>query len=90
MTRVWALELAERYVANGINPGAMATGMYTSLPKGMLERVWSLNYMAPLAATRDGLDSDVTVAAAKDMGGRPAYLEEVAGIVGLLCMPEAE
>jgi 3-oxoacyl-[acyl-carrier protein] reductase len=82
MTRVWARELAERCTVNSINPGAMATGMYTSLPKKMLEKVWSLNYMAPLAATRDGLDSDATVAAAKDMGGRPAYLEEVAGIVG--------
>ncbi|KAH3904325.1 hypothetical protein HBI56_009150 [Parastagonospora nodorum] len=89
MTRVWARELGERCTVNSINPGAMATGMYTGLPKVMLEKVWSLNYMAPLAATRDGIDSQETIEAAKDMGGRPAYLEEVAGIVGLLCMPEA-
>ncbi|KAL1801561.1 hypothetical protein ACET3X_001903 [Alternaria dauci] len=89
MTRVWARELAERCTVNSINPGAMATGMYTGLPKEMLERVWSLNYMAPLAATREGVDSEETIAAAKDMGGRPAYLDEVAGVVGLLCMPEA-
>ncbi|CAN9082995.1 unnamed protein product [Alternaria alternata] len=89
MTRVWARELAERCTVNSINPGAMATGMYTGLPKEMLEKVWSLNYMAPLAATREGIDSEDTVAAAKDMGGRPAYLDEVAGVVGLLCMPEA-
>lgn len=89
MTRVWARELGERCTVNSINPGAMATGMYTGLPKEMLEKVWSLNYMAPLAATREGVDSVETIAAAKDMGGRPAYLEEVAGIVGLLCMPEA-
>jgi 3-oxoacyl-[acyl-carrier protein] reductase len=89
MTRVWARELCERCTVNSINPGAMATGMYTELPKEMLEKVWSLNYMAPLAATREGIDSEHTIAAAKPMGGRPAYLEEVAGIVGLLCMPEA-
>jgi 3-oxoacyl-[acyl-carrier protein] reductase len=89
MTRVWARELAERCTVNSINPGAMATGMYTGLPKEMLEKVWSLNYMAPLAATREGIDSEDTIAAAKDMGGRPAYLDEVAGVVGLLCMPEA-
>ncbi|KAJ4365347.1 hypothetical protein N0V83_008968 [Neocucurbitaria cava] len=89
MTRVWARELGERCTVNSINPGAMATGMYTSLPKEMLERVWSLNYMAPLAAIREGIDSRETLAAAKELGGRPAYLEEVARIVGLLCMPEA-
>ncbi|KAF2246224.1 NAD(P)-binding protein [Trematosphaeria pertusa] len=89
MTRVWARELGERATVNSINPGAMATGMYTGLPKEMLEKVWSLNYMAPLARTREGIDSQETIDAAKDMGGRPAYLEEVAGIVGLLCMPEA-
>ena len=89
MTRVWARELGEHCTVNSINPGAMATGMYTGLPKEMLEKVWSLNYMAPLAATREGIDSKELIAAAKDLGGRPAYLEEVAGIVGLLCMPEA-
>jgi 3-oxoacyl-[acyl-carrier protein] reductase len=89
MTRVWARELGERCTVNSINPGAMATGMYTSLPKEMLEKVWSLNYMAPLAATREGVDSKATIEAAKNMGGRPAYLEEVASIVGLLCTSEA-
>jgi 3-oxoacyl-[acyl-carrier protein] reductase len=89
MTRVWARELGERCTVNSINPGAMATSMYTALPENMLEKVWSLNYMAPLAATREGVDSEATIAAAKGMGGRPAYVDEVAGVVGLLCMPEA-
>ena len=89
MTRVWARELGERCTVNSINPGAMATGMYTELPKEMLDRAWLLNQLAPLAATREGVDSAQTIAAAKSLGGRPAYLEEVAGVVGLLCMPEA-
>ena len=55
----------------------------------MLEKVWSLNYMAPLAETREGVDDEETVKMARELGGRPAYLEEVAGIVGLLCMQEA-
>lgn len=89
MTRVWARELSEHATVNSINPGAMMTGMYTGLPQEMLEKVWSLNYMAPLARTREGIDSPEIVEAAKGLGGRPAYLEEVASIVGLLCMPEA-
>lgn len=89
MTRVWARELGEQATVNSINPGAMMTGMYTGLPQEMLEKVWSLNYMAPLARPREGIDSDEVIEAAKGLGGRPAYLEEVAGIVGLLCMPEA-
>lgn len=89
MTRVWARELGEQATVNSINPGAMMTGMYTGLPKEMLEKVWSLNYMAPLARPREGIDSPEIIEAAKGLGGRPAYLEEVAGIVGLLCMPEA-
>lgn len=89
MARVWARELGERCTVNSVNPGAMATSMYTALPQDMLEKVWSLNCMAPLAATREGVDSAETIAAAKNMGGRPAYLGEVAGVVGLICMPEA-
>ena len=89
MTRVWARDLGERCTVKSINPDAMATGMYTELPKEMLDRVWSLNYMAPLAAKREGVDSEQTIAAAKPMGSRPSYLEEVAGIIGLLCVPEA-
>ncbi|KAF2448483.1 NAD(P)-binding protein [Karstenula rhodostoma CBS 690.94] len=89
MTRVWARELAEQATVNSINPGAMMTGMYTGLPQEMLEKVWSLNYMAPLAKPREGIDSPEIVEAAKGLGGRPAYLEEVSGIVGLLCMPES-
>ncbi|KAL1593725.1 hypothetical protein SLS60_010457 [Paraconiothyrium brasiliense] len=89
MTRVWARELAEQATVNSINPGAMMTGMYTGLPQEMLEKVWSLNYMAPLAKPREGIDSPEIVEAAKGLGGRPAYLEEVSSIVGLLCSPES-
>ena len=67
----------------------MQTNMYTGLPQEMLEKVWSLNYMAPLAKTRPEIDSPELVEAAKSLGGRPAYLHEVADIVGLLCRPEA-
>jgi hypothetical protein len=74
---------------NSINLDAIATGMCINLPKEMLEKVCSLNYMALSTATIEGIDSEETIVAAKDMGGRPAYLGEVAGVVGLLCMPEA-
>lgn len=55
----------------------------------MLDKVWSLNFMAPLAETREGVESKHTIAAASHMGDRPAYLAEVIGVVGLLCMLEA-
>jgi 3-oxoacyl-[acyl-carrier protein] reductase len=54
---VQARELGERCTVNKINPGAMAAVMCTGLPKEMLEKVWSLNYIAPLAVTRAGMDS---------------------------------
>jgi NAD(P)-dependent dehydrogenase (short-subunit alcohol dehydrogenase family) len=43
----------------------------------------------PLAAYREDTDSAEDMANAKRLGGRPAYDHEVAGLVGLLCLPEA-
>jgi NAD(P)-dependent dehydrogenase (short-subunit alcohol dehydrogenase family) len=43
----------------------------------------------PLAKPRDGIDKTEFVQNIEKTGGRPAYESEVAGLVGLLCSPEA-
>jgi NAD(P)-dependent dehydrogenase (short-subunit alcohol dehydrogenase family) len=43
----------------------------------------------PLAAVRDGIDREIFVKEAPLAGGRPAYEEEIAGVVSMLCLPEA-
>jgi NAD(P)-dependent dehydrogenase (short-subunit alcohol dehydrogenase family) len=43
----------------------------------------------PLAAVRDGIDRTEFVKDYEKTGGRPAYEEEVAALVGLLCLPDA-
>lgn len=89
MTRTWARELAERATVNSVNPGGMDTGMYDSLPEDMLQKLAPFNKLTPLAAVREGLDAERVHKLAADTGGRSAYPEEVAGVVGMLCLPEA-
>ncbi|CCF36819.1 short-chain dehydrogenase [Colletotrichum higginsianum] len=78
MTRVWARELAERATVNAVAPGPMDTGLYSSLPDEPREALRPLNILTPLAKARPG-----------SIGGRPGYLEEVAGVVGVCCLPES-
>ncbi|TDZ36996.1 L-xylo-3-hexulose reductase [Colletotrichum trifolii] len=89
MTRVWARELAERATVNAVSPGPMDTGLYSSLPDEPREALRPLNILTPLAKARPGVDSEEVLALAKSIGGRPGYLDEVAGIVGVCCLPES-
>jgi NAD(P)-dependent dehydrogenase (short-subunit alcohol dehydrogenase family) len=89
MTRVWARELAERCTVNAVSPGPMDTGLLNSLPDAPKEALKPLNALIPLAAARKGVDSPEIVELAASIGGRPGYLEEVAGIVGVVCLPES-
>lgn len=41
------------------------------------------------AAFTNGIQSPEVLELAKSIGGRPGYLEEVAGIVGVACLPES-
>jgi len=43
----------------------------------------------PLAALRVGVDPADAIDDGRRTGGRPAHESEIAGLVGLLCMPEA-
>ncbi|KAK8015070.1 3-oxoacyl-reductase [Apiospora arundinis] len=89
MTRVWARELAERATVNAVSPGPMDTGLYSTLPEEIKETLKPQNNLTPLAATREGVDTPQMLTLAKEIGGRPGYLEEVAGIVGICCLPES-
>ncbi|KAK0654028.1 L-xylulose reductase [Lasiodiplodia hormozganensis] len=89
MTRTWARELSERATVNAVNPGPVATDMYAGNGEEFFTMInpWLKN--TPLAPVREGVDRDDFVQAAPKAGGRPAYEEEIAGVVGMLCSPEA-
>jgi NAD(P)-dependent dehydrogenase (short-subunit alcohol dehydrogenase family) len=44
---------------------------------------------SPLAAIREGVDTEELVKGAQKAGGRPAYEMEIAKLVVLLCSPDA-
>lgn len=89
MTRTWARELAERATVNTVNPGPVATDMYWSNDEKFIEANRPFIETTPLAAAREGVDDERIYKASQGAGGRPAYSEEVAGVVGMLCLPEA-
>ncbi|KAK2034857.1 short chain dehydrogenase [Colletotrichum zoysiae] len=89
MTRVWARELAERATVNAVAPGPMDTGLYSSLPDEPREALRPFNILTPLAKARPDVDSQQVLDLAQSIGGRPGYLEEVAGVVGICCLPES-
>lgn len=89
MTRVWARELAERCTVNCVSPGPMDTGLLNGLPEAPREALKLYNALIPLAKERKGVDSEEILRLAGEIGGRPGTLEEVAGIVGIACLPES-
>ena len=90
MTRTWSRELAERATVNSVNPGPVATDMYKDMPGSTFEKINKPYVMAtPLARVRPGIDDESLVKYEEAAGGRPAYGHEVAGIVGMLCTPDA-
>ncbi|KAH7033627.1 3-oxoacyl-reductase [Microdochium trichocladiopsis] len=89
MTRVWARELAERATVNSVAPGPMDTGLYSGLPDEPREALKPFNILTPLGKARPGVDSQEVLDLAASIGCRPGYLEEVAGIVGIACLPES-
>jgi len=89
MTRTWSRELAERCTVNAINPGPVATDMYWSNDDAFIAQNKPFIENTPLAAPRKGIDPDRIYEASQNAGGRPGYSEEVAGVVGMLCLPEA-
>lgn len=89
MTRVWARELAERATVNCVSPGPMDTGLLNGLPDEPRNALRLYNALIPLAKERPGVDTPDMLRLASEIGGRPGALEEVAGIVGIACLPES-
>lgn len=88
MTRVWARELAECCTVNTVNPGSTLTDMFRRCGDDVLAAQAQWSAVTPLTGAREW-DSDEMQAIAARWGGRPAYVEEVAGVVALCCSPEA-
>jgi NAD(P)-dependent dehydrogenase (short-subunit alcohol dehydrogenase family) len=89
MTRTWSRELAERCTVNAINPGPVATDMYWHDYEIFLPELRPFIETTPLSAPRKDIDYERIYEASQTGGGRPGYCEEVAGVVGMLCLPAA-
>ena len=89
MTRTWARELAERATVNCVNPGPVATDMYGGTSEEFQAGVKPFLQNTPLAAVRQGIDDEEYVKSESKAGGRPAYSQEIAGVVAMLCSEDA-
>lgn len=99
MTRVWARELAENATVNAINPGPVWGDMYAQAG----DDFWKVNQKyvdgAPLMSyngeqsVKDKAGSDPEEyhkTVTEGMGSkRPAFTDEIAGVVGMLCSAES-
>lgn len=89
MTRTWARELSERCTVNAVNPGPVLGPMYAKNSDTFKRGIKGWIEHTPLMQVRKGIDSDDLVKDAETSGGRPAYVDEVAGIVAMLCGEDA-
>ncbi|KAH8795845.1 hypothetical protein F5882DRAFT_397169 [Hyaloscypha sp. PMI_1271] len=89
MTRTWARELAERATVNAVNPGPVKTDMWAGTTPEFKLRLKPFIQQTPGSAIRPEIDDEDLVADAENAGGRPAYVDEIAGVVGMLCTPDS-
>ncbi|CAJ2502733.1 Uu.00g101270.m01.CDS01 [Anthostomella pinea] len=91
MTRTWARELSERCTVNAVNPGPVAGPMYAANTDAFKQEIRGWIEHTPLMRAREGVDDDAVVEEARTAagGGRPAYVQEIAGIVAMLCGEDA-
>ncbi|KAG6355792.1 hypothetical protein INS49_003758 [Diaporthe citri] len=89
MTRVWARELSENATVNCVTPGPVEGPLYASNTDEFKREAKGWIEHTPLMRVRSGIDPDDVVEEAKTTGGRPAYAHEVAGIIAMLCLPDA-
>ena len=89
MTRTWSRELSERATVNAVNPGPVATDMYSGTGTEFQEHLKPFIRNAPLMKAREDYDDAVYVKDAEKAGGRPGYVHEIAGVVAMLCSDDA-
>ncbi|KAJ5887857.1 hypothetical protein N7495_007898 [Penicillium taxi] len=87
MTRVWARELSENATVNAINPGPVMTDMYMSADDDIKHSLAKWNPLTPLTAVRPDDSEEMRILGEK-FGGRPAYAEDIAGLIATICNPE--
>ena len=96
MTRTWARELASRATVNSVNPGPVVGDMYFATGEAFWKQMQGYQDSTPLSELRGeadevGLGPHNAALVRDKMGGRrPAFTREVAGIVAMLCTPDAE
>lgn len=88
MTRTWSRELAERCTVNAINPGPVDTDMYNSTDENFARINSAFIRNAPLSQVSVERDGKEAFARDDPRGGRAARVDEIAGVVGMLCAPE--
>lgn len=89
MTRTWARELVERCTVNAINPGPVKTDMWAGTTQRFKNQLRPFIQQTPSSHIRPEVDDKDLVEDAENAGGRPAYVEEIAGIVGMLCTADS-
>lgn len=100
MTRVWARELGDRATVNAINPGPVIGDMYWQAGEnfwktmqGWQDNTPGSNIQIPSGFSGSGAerlsDEDERTVKEKMGGRRPAFTDEIAGIVGMLCTKDA-
>lgn len=87
MTRVWARELAERATVNSVNPGPVLSDIYKATPDDIKHLLGRWNQVSPLATVRPQDEGELQEWI--KFGGRPALASEIAGVVAMLCTPDA-
>ncbi|RDW75139.1 hypothetical protein BP6252_06281 [Coleophoma cylindrospora] len=88
MTRTWSRELAEQATVNTINPGSVLTDMFRQCSDDVLAAQAQWSPLIPLSGTREW-DTEEVKEVGRKWGGRPAYVEDIAGIVAIVCNPES-
>ena len=89
MTRTWARELVERATVNAINPGPVKTDMWAETTPEFKQQLKPFIQQTPGSQIRPKVDDDDLVLDADNAGGRPAYVDEIGGIVGMLCTADS-
>lgn len=89
MTRTWSRELSERCTVNAINPGPVKTDMWGQTTQEFKDSLGNWMRHTPGAGIRKDVDDEDLVKDAVNAGGRPAYVGEIGGIVGMLCTADS-
>ena len=89
MTRTWARELVERCTVNAVNPGPVKTDMWAGTTPYFKKALRPFIQQTPGSKIRPEVDDKDLVEDAENAGGRPAYVEEIAGVISMLCSQDS-